>query len=267
MTEEQLKYIDELDYQFILRVQQEVTQSCALPFALPIERIPEFIRQAAQWFWLNDDSSVEERMYIVKNSDICKGNNLNKIVKLPSQIMGVHGCYKVQEKMKYGTTGDFSLERMMMSTYSMFGGAGTIGSGTNNHAGMTGYSLADMMVAMYEVDTFNQYLNPPLTYNFNMYSNKLAILGDLGYSDILIDCMTRCSIQDLYNNYYFFRYVVCLAKRALSQIYGMYEFKLPGGVTINYSNLSDSASEEMEQIKEWCEQNRACDYFFQPNTL
>jgi hypothetical protein len=47
----------------------------------------------------------------------------------------------------------------------------------------------------------------------------------------------------------------------------MYEFKLPGGVTINYSNLSDSASEEMEQIKEWCEQNRACDYFFQPNTL
>ena len=26
---------DEIDYQFITRVQQEVTQSCALPFALP----------------------------------------------------------------------------------------------------------------------------------------------------------------------------------------------------------------------------------------
>ena len=44
MTPEQLKYIDEIDYQFITRVQQEVTQSCALPFALPVERIPEFIR-------------------------------------------------------------------------------------------------------------------------------------------------------------------------------------------------------------------------------
>ena len=39
MTEDILKIQDEIDYQFMLRVQQEVTQSCALPFALPIERI------------------------------------------------------------------------------------------------------------------------------------------------------------------------------------------------------------------------------------
>lgn len=160
--------------------------------------------------------------------------------------MGVHGVFKVQEKMKYGTTGDFSLERMMMSTYSMFGGVGSIGTGVNGSTQAAGYSLTDVMVAMYEIDTFNQYLNPPLTYNYNMHSNKLAVLGDMGYSDILIDCMVRCSIQDLYNNYYFFRYVVCLTKRALSTIYGMYEFKLPGGVSINYSNLSDQAQEEMD---------------------
>ena len=33
MTEDILKIQDEIDYQFILRVQNEVTQSCALPFA------------------------------------------------------------------------------------------------------------------------------------------------------------------------------------------------------------------------------------------
>ena len=42
---------DEIDFQFITRVQKEVTQSCALPFAVPVERIPEFIIQAAQYFW------------------------------------------------------------------------------------------------------------------------------------------------------------------------------------------------------------------------
>ena len=47
----------------------------------------------------------------------------------------------------------------------------------------------------------------------------------------------------------------------------MFEFKLPGGVTINYSNLSDSAESEMDKIDEWIKENRAADYFFMPNTL
>jgi hypothetical protein len=120
---------------------------------------------------------------------------------------------------------------------------------------------------MYEVSTFNQNLNAPLSYNYNQYSSKLVLLGDVNHSDLLITCMVRCKIQDLYNNYYFFRTVVCFCKRALSTIYGMYDFKLPGGVTINYSNLSDQADEEMGKIEEWIQSNRAADYFFMPGTL
>lgn len=258
---------DEIDYNFIQRVQAEVTQSCALPFALPAERIPEYILQAAQYFWQNDDHSSEERYYIVPNSEICKGNKLNKIVQLPQQILGVHGVYKMQQNLRYGAMGDFSIERMMMSSYSMFGGAGTVGGGMGVGMSTTGYSLPDVIVSMYEVSTFNQMLNAPLSFNFNQFSSKLVLLGDLGYSDILISCMVRCRIQDLYNNYYFFRMVVCLCKRALSTIYGMFEFKLPGGVSINYSSLSDQADSELDEIKEWIQNNRACDYFFMPGTL
>lgn len=256
---------DEIDYQFITRVQQEVTQSCALPFALPAERIPEYILQAAQYFWQNCDFSVEERHYYIKNSDICKCNTLNKIVQLPPQILGVHGVFKVQSGLKYGAMGDFSIERMMMSSYSMFGGAGTVGSGMSMQG--TGYNLSDVIVSMYEVDTFNQAFQAPLTYNYNQFSNKLVLLGDLGYSDLLLATMQRCKIQDLYNNYYFFRYVVCLCKRALSTIYGMFEFNLPGGISINYSTLSDQADSEIDKIDEWIQNNRACDYFFMPNKL
>ena len=260
-----IKIQDEIDFQFITRVQQEVTQSCALPFALPAERIPEFILQAAQYFWQNCDFSVEERHYFVKKSDICKCSKLNNIDQLPQQIVGVHGVYKVQSQLKYGAMGDFSIERMMLSSYSMFGGAGTVGNGMT--MGGTGYNLSDVIVSMYEVDTFNQAFQAPLTYNYNQFSNKLVLLGDLGYSDLLLATMQRCRIQDLYNNYYFFRYVVCLCKRALSTIYGMFEFNLPGGISINYSTLSDQADNEIDKIDEWIQNNRACDYFFMPNTL
>lgn len=266
-SEEYIKWQDEVDYQFIQRVQHEVTQSCALPFVVPAERIPEFILQAAQWFWQNDDLSIEERMYMIPNSEICNNNKLNKIVQLPQQIISVFGVYKIQKNLKYGAMGDFSLERMMMSTYSMFGGVGTVAGGFNGTSGMAGFSLGDVITSMYEVETFNQTLNAPLSYNFNTYSSKLVLLGDLGHSDLLIDCFKRCKIQDLYNNYYFFRLVVCFVKRALSTIYGAFEFKLPGGVTINYGMFQDEAKEEIDSIKEWVEGNRAVDYFFQPNKL
>ena len=258
---------DELDYAFIQRVQAEVTQSCALPFAVPVERIPEYILQAAQYFWQTDDLSCEERYYFIPFSAICKETKLNKLVQLPPQILGVHGVYKIQQNLKYGAMGDFSIERMMLSTYSTLGGAGVVGGGFVAGTGTSGYNLTDVITSLYEVDTFNQYLNPPLSYNFNQYSSKLVLLGDLGRSDLLICCNVRCRIQDLYNNIYFFKYVVGLCKRALSMIYGMYEFKLPGGVNINYSKLEEQADKELEEVKEWIEANKATDYFFMPNTL
>ena len=46
-----------------------------------------------------------------------------------------------------------------------------------------------------------------------------------------------------------------------------FEFKLPGGVSINYDKLADQADKDFDDIKEWAERNRGCDYFFQPNTL
>ena len=265
MTQDKANIQDQIDMQFITRVQQEVTQSCALPFALPVERIPEYILQAAQYFWQNCDFAVEERHYMVKNSDICKCSNLNKIVQLPPQIVGVHGVYKIQSGLKYGAMGDFSIERMMMSSYSMFGGAGTVGGGMGING--TGYNLSDVIVGMYEVDTFNQTLNAPLTFNYNQYSNDLIVLGALGSADLILQCFTRCKIQDLYKNYQFFRYCVCLGMRSMGQIMGMFEFKLPGGVTINAQMLADRASEEMQTIHEWLMGNHSADYFFNTCTI
>lgn len=256
---------EQIDLQFIQRVIDEVTTSCALPISIPNTRIPEYIMQAAQWFWMNVDMACEERYFVIKNTDIKSCDKLNKSIILPPQILGVFGCTKLQDNLRYGTMGDFSLERMMMSTYSMYGGVGMFGGGMGPGGG-TGYTLTDATIAMYELSTFDQYINPPLSYNFNMNSHRLTILGALQYSDLVVQAWVRCRIQDLYNNYYFFRLVVCYVKRSLSTIYGTFEFKLPGGVTINYSEFKSDAMDEIESIKEWAENTRACDYFMMPKT-
>ena len=255
---------DQIDYQFIQRIIQELTQSCALPLPIPASAIPPLIIQAAQYMWANDDRMIQARYFAIKNKDfrVCCGN---KIAKLPPQILSVYGCHKVNPNYYYGAMGDFSLERLVINNTILASGAG--GSLTDTYGNGSGYNLQDMMAGLYEIQTFKAMFDVPLTYQYNEFSNELVILGDLGPSDVVIETFTRCKIQDMYKDYYFFRLCVCFGLRSMATIMGAFEFKLPGGTTINYQRFSDMANEEIQRIEEWIIKNHSADYFFNSNTV
>ena len=255
---------DQMDYNFIQRIIQDITQSCALPLPLPASAIPPLIYQAASYFWENYDGALEERYYCVKNKDFCRCGP-NNVFTLPQRIISVFGVYKTTNTFNYGVMGDFSLERMILNNSALASGAG--GSLSDLFGSGTGYNLTDVMGALYEVQTYKAMFDVPLTFNFNPYSHKLVILGDLAHSDLILQCYLRCKIQDLYQLYYFFRYCVCLAMRGLATIIGSYEFKMPGNVTINYQRFHDMATEEMDKIDEWIRSQHSLDYFFNTNTI
>lgn len=258
------QYEDQIDYQFIQRIIQELTQSCALPLPIPAAAIPPIIIQAAQHFWENDDQSIEERWYCLPNKEFMKcGANL--LAKLPPQIISVNGVYKTTDVFNYGIMGDFSLERMILNNSALASGAG--GSLSDVFGSGTGYNLTDVTAALYEVQTYKALFDVPVTYNYNQFSNQLVILGALGSSDLMLNVFKRLKIQDLYKSYYFFRYCVCIGLRSMSTIMGTFEFKLPGGVTINYSTWRDQANTEMDKIDEWIQKNHAADYFINSNSI
>lgn len=255
---------DQVDYNFIQRIIQELTQSCALNVPIPASAIPPLIIQAAQYFWQNDDQAVQHKWYCLPNNQINKCGP-NNIVKLPPQIVAVVGVYKTSGYFNYGVMGDFSLERMILNNAALASGVG--GSLSDVFGTGTGYNLTDVMAALYEVDTYKYMFDSPLTYDYNEFSNDLVIQGALGNSNLILDVFQRIKIQDLYKNYYFFRYCVCLGLRSMATIMGTFEFKLPGGVTLNYSIWRDMANEEMQQIHEWILQNHSAGYFYNTNTI
>lgn len=256
---------DQVDYQFIQRIIQELTQSCALNLPIPASAIPPLILQAAQYFWENDDNSVEERWYCLPNSEFNKCGP-NCLAKLPPQVISVFGVYKTTDSFNYGVLGDFSLERIILNNSAMVTGMGANGQ-TQYFGSPNGWTLTDVTAALYELSTFKQMFDTPLTFNYNPFSNDLIVLGALGNSNIVLQVFTRCKIQDLYKNYYFFRYCVCLGLKSMARIMGTFEFKLPGGVSINYNTFNDDAQQEMEQIQEWLNKNHSCDYFFNNCTI
>lgn len=255
---------DQVDYNFIQRIIQELTQSCALNIPIPVAAIPPLILQAAQYFWQNDDQAVQQRWYCLPNNQIQKCGP-NNIVKLPQQIISVVGVYKTSGYFNYGVMGDFSLERMILNNAALSSGVG--GSLSDVFGSGTGYNLTDVMAALYEVDTYKYMFDSPLTYDYNEFSKDLVIQGALGNSNLILDVFKRLKIQDLYKNYYFFRYCVCLGLRSMATIMGTFEFKLPGGVTLNYQIWRDMANEEMQQIDEWIKANHATGYFYNTNNI
>ena len=255
---------DQIDYQFIQRIIQELTQSCALNLPIPASAIPPLILQAAQYFWDNCDQAIEERYYCLPNSQFRKCGP-NSLVKLPPQIISVFGVYKTTNQYSYGVMGDFSLERMILNNSALASGSG--GSLSDVFGSGAGYNLMDVTAALYEVSTYEAMFDAPLTFNYNQYSNELVILGALGNSDLILQVFKRSKIQDLYKSYYFFRYCVCLGLRSMATIMGTFEFKLPGGITINYSVWREQAEQEMEKIDEWINKNHGTDYFFMTNTI
>jgi hypothetical protein len=258
------KLEDQVDYEFIQRIIQELTQSCALPLPVPAAAIPPLILQAAQHFWENDDQSIEERWFCLPFSEFDKcGPNMT--AKLPPQIVSVNGVYKTTDSFNYGVLGDFSLERMILNNSALANGSG--GTLSDVFGSGTGYNLTDITAALYEVQTYKAMFDTPLTYNYNYFSNELVILGALGRSDLILNVYKRVKMQDLYKSYYFFRYCVCLGLRSMATIMGTFEFKLPGGITINYSVWRDQANTEMQEIDEWINKNHAPDYFLNTNTI
>ena len=255
---------DQVDYQFIQRIIQELTQSCALNIPIPASAIPPLILQAAQYFWQNDDQACQHKWFCLPNAQINKCGP-NNIVKLPPQILSVVGVYKTTAAFNYGVMGDFSLERMILNNSALASGVG--GSLSDVFGAGTGYNLVDVMAALYEVDTYKYMFNSPLTYDYNEFSNDLVIQGALGNSDLILDVFQRIKLQDLYKNYYFFRYCVCLGIRSMATIMCTFEFKLPGGITLNYQVWRDMANEEMQQIDEWIKSNHATGYFYNTNTI
>lgn len=96
-----------------------------------------------------------------------------------------------------------------------------------------------------------------------MYFEKFFIsFCTTSRDNLVLQVMQKLRLQDLYKSYYFFRLVCAFVKRALSQIYGTFEFKLPGGVILNYSTFTDSANDGIQEVKDWAENNRSINFLY-----
>lgn len=237
-------------YELTEMIKDELTVACALPYNLPDMEYERIIKQARNWFRSHYEEAVEFRYYILENK-IFRDERFKKdrVVILPDCIVSVTETKELKSNGNIGWGADFSLDRMLAHELFL------------NNSEITGDDLVMQVAYASFVDLTKAFFLDRVSYQFNEHTHKLVIRGRDPKYHVVLETYVDIPEDALYDDWYFQRYCTAMAKMSLGRILGVFEFNLPGGVSINYDIYTREGTEELEKLKEEIQDRQPADWF------
>lgn len=221
-------------------IRKQLTWAGSLPYTLPDAAISQEIDIARDFFYDNWRYALEPRYLLlpcdVFQSPLFTQNNRN--ITLPDCVEFVD---------------DFKLAN---SNGSLFG---TIDPdfGDNKFIGseifltpFIGESLMYRTIMLSFLDLTKAFSLDTVAYQFNKNTKRLTVLGKTPRVDSVIRCQTKIPEESLFNDEFFKRWVRAKTKLRLVEFLTAFGFQLPGGVTINFTLLTQQAQDEWHKVED-----------------
>lgn len=236
--------------EFIKLIKDELTLSCALPYAIPEQEYNRIIDQALRWLYINYQYSVETHYFVI-NKDIFRKPEYKKTraVQLPDCVVSVYEVKEIKGSSKLSYFGaDFSAEKMIAQEIYL-----------------SPFNADDMVMrTAYESywDLSKAFFLERIAYDFNHNSRRLVILGRDPSLDVFIQCYIKIAEDKLFDDWTVQRYCTAQAKISLGRILTMFTYTLPGGVAVNGDALKEDGKEELDKIIEQINSENVPDWFY-----
>jgi len=227
--------------QLIQEVKDDISHSCALPYALNDGEIKRIIKRAKAYFYDNYQYAVEDKIMVLP-AVIFAGPQFRatRQVQLPECVVSV---WDVRELMLSPFVGDNLVYRTVL------------------------YSFFDLAKA-YLLETF--------AFNYNKNTKRLTINGrdpnrttstglTMGGRDVGVRAFIAIPEENLYSDELFVRYVLAEAKINIGRLLGTFSYKLPGDVTINAAAIQGIGQAEKAEVMEMIKSENTPSYFLQWN--
>lgn len=269
--------------EFTDRINKQMTLNCQIPFSLPTAAIVQIVGEAKKYFYNNYDDAVEEVFlscpwevfqdpkfrFGLTNKNGMDKNKIKKsetmkergILVMPDNVFSVLRVYQIGKfsgEAGWGSSTrldggnlDFGVQRMFAS--SMY----------NDRLPQAADNLMYWTCNLYFFDQARQMLQEMHSFNYNRLTKKLRFTGELPKYTCIFH--TLCTIPDcsLFDDDLFFRYCVAYCMKHMSRILGMFQYNLPGNVTVNYDMFAQWGDTELQEVKEELTQLRhSVAYFY-----
>lgn len=218
----------------------ESTFSGALPYSLPDKEILRIVNNAIKYFYDNWRHALEPA-YVLLPVDYFKSDffkKANRTVTLPDCVRFVH---EVQE-----TNGGGSF---LGTVDPDFGDQKIIGADIFLTP-FVGEQLMYRTVMMSFLDLAKAFTLDTIAFSYNKNTHKISFLGHTPRKNVVVKVQKVIEEGDLVNDEMFQRYVRAKVKTRLSEQLTAFTFTLPGGVTINYTQIQQIAQDEWNKVLE-----------------
>jgi hypothetical protein len=223
--------------ELILDIQAELTFAKALPYSLPEQEIKRIITIAEKYFYDNWRHAVQTKyllvpLDVVNNPLFKKGRG----IQLPDCVAFVHNVQEAKGAASlFGTMDlDFADNKFIGSEIFL--------------TPFIGESIMYRTVIFSFLDLVKGFTINTLAYDYNKNSRELTILGRTPRFDIVTTVAKKIAQDDLYEDELFQRYVRAKAKQRLVDLLTTFDYQLPGGVKINFTNIVNKADAELKDV-------------------
>lgn len=224
-------------------VQNDITIGCSLPKTLPDTEIRRFIEtRAKEWFYQNYQYAVSKQYYFVNKAAFeTEEYSRYSYVELPCEIQSISYVYQMRGE---------SLLQLGINTPNL-----SVNLGVTNQPYLSSYvtTIGELGVYKTLIDNLSDMMNQLNLYttkfHFNYRTHRFNVLTNLKYH-LILECYVNIPDEDLFTDTYFIKYVTGWSKWQMGNLTGRYTFNLPGGVTINSTELTTQGKEEMKEVED-----------------
>jgi hypothetical protein len=236
----------------ISNIQDELTNSCGLPYKLNYKEAERLVKNAEKWFYANYSEAVIQVIIPIPN-DLYQTEDFKRTrsIQMPDCVISVFDLRESSVGMFGPNKGDFADSKVIGSEIFL--------------APQHGEALLYRTVMYSYFDLAKAYVLETIAHDWNRNTKTISILGRTPTKHTFVKAYVKIPEDKLYDDELFLRYCLAQAKISLGRLLGMFNYTLPGGIQVNFGDIKADGKEELAEIKQQIDGENSPDWFFQWN--